>query len=93
MFGTKSVGRQKRNMVILLTPHIIKEGTDLERLTQHKVNEYYDKNIEEIFNAGFFKKVESKMKMRAAYRPTMTQSESLTGRRGTQEFKRGDAPR
>ncbi|HNW93789.1 MAG TPA: type II secretion system secretin GspD, partial [bacterium] len=93
MFGNKSVNRSKRNMVILLTPHIIKEGTDLERLTQHKVNEYYDKNIEEIFNAGFFKKVQRKTELRNAYRPTMIESESLTGRRSAQDFKRGDAPR
>jgi general secretion pathway protein D len=93
MFGTKSVGFQKRNMVILLTPHIIKEGTDLERLTQQKVNAYYDKNIEEIFNAGFFKKVQRKFEVRNDYRPTMTRSEAYTGRRGAQEFKRGDAPR
>ena len=93
LFGNKSVGRSKRNMVILLTPHIIKEGTDMERLTQHKVNEYYDKNIEEIFNAGFFKKVQRKAELRNQYRPTMIESETLTGRRGTQDFKRGDAPR
>jgi general secretion pathway protein D len=93
MFGNKSVGRAKRNMVILMTPHIIKEGTDMERLTQHKVNQYYDKNLEELFNSGFFKKVQRKAELRNAYRPTMIQSEALTGRRGSQEFKRGDAPR
>jgi len=80
-------------MVILVTPHIIKEGTDLERYTQHKVNDYYDKNIEEIFKAGFFKKVQRKAELRNGYRPTMIESEELTGRRPGQEFKRGDAPR
>jgi hypothetical protein len=81
-------------MVVLLTPHIVKEGADLERLTKYKVNDYYDKNVEELFKAGFFKKVKTKYDVRNQYRPTMRHSEFLTGHQeGGDQFERGDIQR
>lgn len=93
LFSSKSDRREKRNMVVLLTPHIVKEGMDLDRLTQAKVNDYYDSNVQELFNAGFFKKVSKKHDMRKNYRPTMNRSEALTGRAGGEPFRRGDVSR
>ncbi|NLF58623.1 MAG: type II secretion system secretin GspD [Candidatus Hydrogenedens sp.] len=93
LFSSKSDRREKRNMVVLLTPHIVKEGMDLDRLTQSKVNDYYDSNVQELFNAGFFKKVTKKHDMRKNYRPTMNRSEALTGRSGGEPFRRGDVSR
>ncbi len=93
MFGSKSTKREKRNMVVLLTPHIIKEGMDLDRLTTKKVNDYYDSNVEELFKTGFFKKIKKKYDMQTNYRPSLKHTESLTGRRTDNNFRRGDVDR
>ena len=93
LFSSKADRREKRNMVVLLTPHIVKEGMDLDRLTRQKVNDYYDANVEELFKAGFFKKISRKKDLRDNYRPTLNRSEELTGRASSDPFKRGDIPR
>ena len=76
-------------MVVLVTPHIVKEGIDLDRVTQYKVNEYHDANIEELLKKDFFKKQD----LRKKYRPTFDRSEALTGRRGSANYGRGDIKR
>ncbi len=93
LFSSKADRREKRNMVVLLTPHIVKEGMDLDRLTKQKVNDYYDANVEELFKAGFFKKISRKKDLRDNYRPTLNRSKELTGRASSDPFKRGDTPR
>ena len=93
MFQSRGVRREKRNMVVLITPHIIKEGMDLDRLTHHKIDEYYDANVQELFESGFFDKVFRKHDMRKNYRPTLQRSEALSGRRAVQQFRRGDIER
>lgn len=93
IFGSKSNRREKRNMVVLITPHIIKENSDMERLTQDKVNKYYDAHVEELFKAGFFDKIFRKYTKRENYRPTLERAESLTGRREAPRFNRGDMNR
>lgn len=89
LFRSKSSRREKRNMVVLVTPHIVKEGIDLDRVTQYKVNEYHDANIEELLKKNFFKKQD----LRKKYRPTFDRSEALTGRRGSANYGRGDIKR
>lgn len=93
LFSSKADRREKRNMVVLLTPHIVKEGMDLDRLTNQKVKDYYDANVEELFESGFFKKISRKKDMRDNYRPTLNRSKELTGRASSDPFKRGDIPR
>lgn len=93
LFGKRSSSGDKRNMVVLVTPHIIKEGTDLERVTQYKVEEYHDSNIDALFKSGFFKKVKQKAEMRKNHRPTFNRSEELRGERAAEPYGRGDIPR
>ncbi len=89
LFRNKSVTREKRNMVVLVTPHIVKESSDMERVTQYKVTEYQDVNIQELFKAGFFKKIKTKADMRKNYRPTLDRTQALTGQVEQEEFNRG----
>ena len=93
LFSTRESGREKQNMVMLVTPHIIKEGMDIDRLTHHKINEYYDANVEDLFKSGFFDRVFQKYDTRKNYRPTLQRAESLSGRRSAQPFRRGDIER
>ncbi|HOK08426.1 MAG TPA: type II secretion system secretin GspD [Candidatus Hydrogenedens sp.] len=89
LFRNKSVTREKRNMVVLVTPHIVKESSDMERITQYKVTEYQDVNVQELFKAGFFKKIKTKANMRKNYRPTLDRTEALTGQVEQETFNRG----
>ncbi len=92
LFRKKGTNRDKRNMVVLVTPHIVKEKADLERATQYKLDEYRDANVEELFRQGFFKEVFKKHERRKSFRPTLERTEALTGRRGP-KFNKGDIER
>lgn len=97
LFRSKKDTRQKSNLVVLVTPHIVKESVDMERLTLHKLNEYHDANLDELFDQGFFKKVKKKQESRKSHRPTFDESAAITGRdTGSAEsssFRRGDIKR
>ena len=93
LFQSRAVRREKRNMVVLITPHIIKKGMDSDRLTHQRINEYYDANVQELFDSGFFDKVFRKHDLRKNYRPTLQRSEVYSGRRSSQNFGRGDIER
>ena len=93
LFKSRAIRREKRNMVVLITPHIIKEGMDSDRLTHQRINDYYDANVQELFDSGFFDKVFHKYDMRKNYRPTLERSEIYSGRRSSQNFGRGDIKR
>lgn len=93
LFSSRETKREKQNMVMLITPHIVKEGMDIDRLTNYKINEYYDANVEDLFKGGFFDRVFQKYDMRKNHRPTLQRSEALSGRRGAQTYKRGDIER
>jgi general secretion pathway protein D len=85
LFRSKSDAREKRNMVVLVTPHIIKEGIDYERITQYKMNEYHESNLEELLQSqGLFRKIKKKEELRRQYRPTFNKAEALTGMRDTE---------
>ena len=89
--------RAERNRLmvrdLLVTPHIIKEGKDLERVTQHKVGEYHAVNVQEFIDRGFFKKVLKKRATRKNHRPTFSKSEAMTRGDGSPNFGRGDIER
>ncbi len=93
IFQSRAIRREKRNMVVLITPHIIKEGMDSDRLTHQRVNDYYDANVQELFESGFFDKVFRKHDMRKNYRPTLQRSEIYSGKRSSQNFGRSDIER
>jgi len=92
-FKSKSHTRNKRNMVVLVTPHIVKEGIDLNRVTQYKVSEYRDANIDVLFEKGFFKRIKRKREMREEHRPTAQRTEALVGTGPATGFGRGDIKR
>jgi len=97
LFRSKRDTRQKSNLVVLVTPHIVKESVDMERLTLHKLNEYHDANLEELFQGNFFERVKKKQDHRKNHRPTFDESAAVTGRdTGTAQsrsFRRGDIKR
>jgi general secretion pathway protein D len=65
LFRNKVNARSKQNLVILLTPHIIKEAQDLERVTEFRLDEFYQRNIDVIFEKEmFFKKLRKKHEIR-----------------------------
>lgn len=93
LFRGKTSGRVKRNLVVLVTPHIIKEGVEYDRVTNYQISNYYNANAEHIFEQGFFKKVKKKRDDRKNHRPTFERSQELTGQRSTLEYGRGDIKR
>jgi len=94
-FRSRSHRREKRNLVVLVTPSIIKSNVDMKRVTQYKVEEYHDTNIDHLMSGGFFKKVKKKADDRRDHRPTYDRSEALTGRSTSRGpgFRRGDIER
>ncbi len=92
LFRSKSTSTNKRNMVVLVTPHIVKEGIDLDRVTQHKVTEYRDANLDALFDKGFFQRILRRREGRQKHRPTAARSEALVGT-NTTGFGRGDIKR
>lgn len=92
MFRSKSTSRNKRNIVVLVTPHIVKEGIDLERVTRYKVAEYRDANIDVLFEKGFFQRIQRKREARKHHRPTEQRTDTLAGA-STTGFGRGDIKR
>lgn len=92
LFRSQSNTRSKRNMVVLVTPNIVKGGTDLDRVTRYKVAEYRDANLDALFERGFFTRVSRKIDNRRHYRPTKERVESIVGT-GSSGFGRGDIKR
>ncbi|MEK7793297.1 MAG: secretin N-terminal domain-containing protein, partial [Candidatus Hydrogenedentota bacterium] len=71
LFRAKKNARNKQNVVILIMPHIVKEGHDLDRLTDYHVDEFYDRNIDAVFSKdGFIQKLKKKHQARNDNRPT-----------------------
>ncbi|MCK5862832.1 MAG: type II secretion system secretin GspD [Candidatus Hydrogenedentes bacterium] len=93
LFQSRAVRMEKRNMVVLITPHIIKGDIDTDRLTQQRIDQYYNTNVQEIFDSGFFDKVFRKHDLRKNYRPTLNRSEVYSGRRSSRNFGRSDIKR
>lgn len=93
LFGRRDNKMTKKNLVVLVTPHIVKEGVDLDRVTQYKIGEYHDTNIDQLFERGFFKKVKKKRELRKRHHPTFDRSEELLGQRETVLYGRGDIKR
>jgi general secretion pathway protein D len=90
LFRRKDDQRAKRNLVVLITPHIMKEGIDYERKTEAEIDYTARANADILFEKGFIKKVETKRNMRNSYRPTEAALEEV---RSNQGFGRGDVSR
>lgn len=77
LFRNKATSRLKRNLVVLLTPHIVKEGMDLDRQTRHRIQEFSDANIDALFEKGFINRIKSKSDLRNKRSPSGEAIESL----------------
>jgi len=100
LFRQRGTDRRKQNLVALVTPHILKDHVDMERVTHFHVSEYQRANLDQFLERGFFKKVKLKNDERKRYRPTADATENVVGR-GTansgsssgKNFGRGDISR
>ncbi|MDZ4859475.1 MAG: type II secretion system secretin GspD [Candidatus Hydrogenedentes bacterium] len=79
LFGRKDYQRTKRNLVVLITPTIVKEGIDLERLTDAQTAKAATANADVFFERGIFKKIPTKARMRSKYRPTEAALDEVRG--------------
>ncbi|MBI1320895.1 MAG: type II secretion system protein GspD [Candidatus Hydrogenedens sp.] len=94
LFRSRGADRRKENLVALVTPHIIKDHVDMERVTHFHVDEYQKANIEEFLDRGFFQKVKKRADDRKRYRPTQAEAEKVIGRSTVDKnFGRGDIDR
>jgi len=79
LFGRKDYNRTKRNLVVLITPHIVKEGIDYDRLTGAQMTKAATANADVFFDRGIIKKVAKKAKLRSKYRPTEATMNEVRG--------------
>ena len=94
LFRNKSSARNKQNLVILVTPHIIKDGHDLDRITAYQVDEFYRRNIDSLFQkGGFIKKIRQKRRNHNTYRPTERLNPKNNDGEIFRNFGRGDIER
>jgi general secretion pathway protein D len=90
LFRTKNNRRQKRNLVLLVTPYIMKEGIDMDRVTQYRMDQFNKANLDVLFEKGYIKKIKKRHRMRNDYRPTEAYAEQS---RVEKTFGRGDVKR
>jgi general secretion pathway protein D len=64
LFRSRSKSRVKQNLAILLTPQIVREGDELTRVSEQRMRQFYDSNIDAIFEKGFVKRIGGKQKQR-----------------------------
>jgi general secretion pathway protein D len=64
LFRSKGTGRAKRNLVVLVSPNIVRDATDAERLTEHKLTTFSRANMDAWFEHGFLEKVSQKYESR-----------------------------
>jgi general secretion pathway protein D len=89
-FRNKNDTRKKQDVVVLMTPHIIKEGADLDRVSDYKMDEFRNMNVDILFEKGIIKKVKKGQYMRDKYRPSVERSEKMER---SSKFGRGDIER
>ena len=90
LFRNKSNTRRKQNVVVLITPYIIKDGSDLERISKYKMEEFKRANVDVLFEKGIIKKIRKGSHMRNKYRPSVDRTDIMLQSDG---FGRGDIPR
>jgi len=64
LFRSKGNARAKQNLVIFLSPHVVRQSGDLERISEHRMDQFQSANVDAIFERGFFKKIDGKQKQR-----------------------------
>ena len=91
LFGKQDKSRAKHNVVVLVTPYIIKEGIDLDRISKHKIDEFRDANIDVLFEKNIIKKMRKSAYMRNNYRPSIERTKEIP--ESKESFERGDIER
>lgn len=84
-FRNKNTVRRKRNLVALITPYIVKERQDMERVTEYKIQEFYNEKVDALFEKGFIRKVRGKYRARNKESP----SDEYREQRGVEYRPRG----
>lgn len=90
LFRAKNTGRQKRNLVVLVSPYIVKDSTDLTRFTQDRIRRFRQANVDVLYEKGFIRKVRQRHELRNNYRPSVEHSEAVVGGTAGRGFNRGD---
>ncbi len=90
LFRTKSNKRDKRNLVILVSPYIIKEGIDMDRVTQYRMDQFNTANVDVLFEKGYIKRIKKRRYMRNEHRPSRARLEEINA---GDSFGRGDVKR
>lgn len=93
IFGKRNNLITKKNLVVLVTPHIVKEHSDLDRITRYKLGEYRDTNIEKLFKDGFFKKIKTKRQLRKQSHPTFERVDAVVDQNAEPAFSKGEIKR
>lgn len=86
LFRSKGKARDKQNLVILLTPHVLRRGEDVDRLSDARMQQFHSANVDAVFEQGFIKRIEGKREQRKTgpVRRGEQQPSGLTG-----DFDRG----
>lgn len=83
LFRSKSKTRMKQNLVVLITPHVIKRGDDFERISRHRMEEFYQSNLDAVFEkGGVIKTMKNKHRQRKKrptdqYNPNVNQGQNF----------------
>ncbi len=79
LFRSKSDNRSKRNLVVLVTPQILPEGIDAERVARSETEAWRESNHDVVFERGFVKKVKQKHYNRTEHRPSEVRTRRYLG--------------
>jgi len=79
LFRSKNDSRSKRNLVVLITPHILPEGIDAERIAIEETEAWRESNHDVVFERGFVKKVKQKHHNRTKHRPSEERTRQYLG--------------
>ncbi len=77
LFRSKSDTRKKQNVVVLITPYIVKEASDYDRISKYKMEEFKNANVDVLFEEGFIKKIKKGHQIRTKYRPSNARAERI----------------
>lgn len=86
LFRRKNDQRSKRNLVVLVTPHVIKEGVDTDRIMDYRLDEFGEANADIVFEEGFVERIRRRHETRTGHHPSGSRVERLR----TNEFDRGE---
>ncbi len=78
LFGSKTDNHDKRNLVVLVTPTIVKDGVDSDRLTKQNIEDFQSYNMDSLFESGFIKKIKKRHTERIHDRPTENRIKKLS---------------